>query len=311
MRTLVSALEGAKKALLLGIGGGGDIVGTIPTSGLLRSFGVDYVMGGLSWERAAVDSVPGPRRFEETRGARKLNDVVWFAKGDTVTATGVRFAESGVAEFYGRETLLIDINHGVEGVVEGLLHAAGQLEADLILGIDVGGDAIAFGDEPGLVSPLADSIMTASLAKLEPQVPTIMGVFGFGSDGELTQEELERSLRTIAGEGGLMGSWGITHEILHEMERVTEIVPTEASRLPVDYLRGALGREATIRGGRRNVILSVASTVTFYLSPRVVFDRVSRTARAVAECRSLEEANSILHGLGIRTELDLEYELLA
>jgi len=284
-------------------------VGTVPTAGLLRAFGVGYVMGGLSWERSTIDPVPGPRTFEETRGGRRLNDTVWFATADTVTSTGVRFAESGVAEFYGRDTLLVDVNRGVEGVVDGLLHAAEELRADLIIGIDVGGDAVAFGSEKGLMSPLADSIMTASLAKIGREMPVIMGVFGFGSDGELTLTELESSFRVIANEGGLMGAWGITEEVLREMEGITTTVPTEASRLPVDYIKGAV-EKAAIRGGRCSVVLSAAMTVTFYISPTVVFEKVSTMARALADCKSLVDANDILHGLGIRTELDLEYDKL-
>ena len=159
--------------MLIGIGGGGDIVGTIPTSDLLGLFDIECVLGGHSWERSVIDPMPGPRKFDEVRNARKLNEVVWFANKDTVTSTGVRFAESGVAEVLGEETLLINIHPGPEAVADGILHAAGELGADLIIGIDVGGDLLALGNEPGLMSPLADSIMTASFAMLEKRMPAI------------------------------------------------------------------------------------------------------------------------------------------
>lgn len=306
--TLEAILKGSKKAILIGMGGGGDIVGTIPTASLLRLFGVECVLGGLPWERFVIDPVPGPRTFDETVGAVKLNERVWYATSETATSTGVRFAESIVAEIYGAPTLLVDIHGGARGVRDGLLDAASKLGADLIVGIDVGGDAIAFGDEPGLTSPLADSITTSALAMLEAHIPTVMGVFGFGSDGELTQGELERSLAAIACEGGLLGSWGITHEALRELDEVCSRVPTEASRLPVDYLRGRVGEVGFIRSGKRSVKLSVASTVTFYISPGVVARKISKPARAVADCSTLEEANEALHAIGLCTELDLERE---
>ncbi|KAB2823543.1 MAG: DUF1152 domain-containing protein, partial [Candidatus Dadabacteria bacterium] len=164
--SLRQIISNSKRAILIGIGGGGDIVGTIPTADLLGMFGILCEFGGLSWERSVIDPMPGPRKFDEVRNARKLNDAVWFANKDTVTSTGVRFAESGVAEVLGRETLLIDINPGPRAVAEGILHAAEVLDADLIIGIDVGGDLLAFGNEPGLMSPLADSIMTAAFAVL-------------------------------------------------------------------------------------------------------------------------------------------------
>jgi hypothetical protein len=308
-RTLENIFKNSKRAILLGIGGGGDIVGTIPTAKLLENFGVENVMGGLSWERSVIDPVPGPRNFHETLNARKINDTVWYTNQKTTTSTGVRFAESWIAEFYGRETLLVDINCGAKEVVKGLLDAADKLDADLIVGIDVGGDAIAFGNEPGIMSPLADAIMTASLSELEKRMPTVMGVFGFGCDGELTMPELEKSIRKIAREGGLLGSWGITHDTLKELEKVVEIVPTEASRLPVEAAKGIFNR-TTIRSGRRSVSLSVISTITFYLSPSVVFEKISKPARTISDCRSLAEANEALHNLGLKTELDYELERL-
>ncbi len=308
-KSLESLIRQGTKALLIGIGGGGDVVGTIPTAHLLGMFGIECVYGGLSWERSVFDPVPGPRNYEETVNARKLNDVVWYANKDTATSTGVKYAESGMSEVIGEETLLIDINGGPGAVTEGLLDAATKLGADLIFGIDVGGDVIALGDEPGLMSPLADSIMTAALAETDKTVPTVMGLFGFGSDGELTQKELERSIQLVAREGGLLGSWGITRGAMVDLEKAIATVPTEASRLPVLYAKGEY-EDTTIRSGRRTVSLCASSTVTFYLSPTVMYEKISKMARSVANAKSLEEANSALHELGIHTELDIEIERL-
>jgi hypothetical protein len=306
-KSLRQIITNSRKAILIGVGGGGDIVGTIPTSDLLGMFGIECVLGGLSWERSVIDPIPGPRKFDEVRNARKLNEAVWFANKDTVTSTGVRFAESGVAEVLGKETLLIDIHPGPEAVAEGILHAAGELGADLIIGIDVGGDLLAFGNEPGLMSPLADSVMTAAFATLEKRMPTIMGLFGYGSDGELTQDELERSMSILAREGGLLGSWGITREALSLLEKLIAVVPTEASRAPALYAKGELP-DATIRSGRRQVSLSMSSTVTYYFSPGVLYEKLSVMSRAVSKAGSLEEANECLHALGIYTEYDIELD---
>ena len=309
MKSLKEIIEGSRKALVIGIGGGGDIVGTVPTADLLGIFGVESVLGGLSWERSVIDPVPGPRTFDEVRNARKLNDVVWFANKDTVTSNGVRFAESGVAEVLGEETLLIDINYGPAAVAEGILHAAEELGADLIVGVDVGGDLLALGGEPGLMSPLADSIMTAAFARIERRMPAVMGLFGFGSDGELTREELERSMSVLAREGGLLGAWGITSEALALLEKLIAVVPTEASRAPALYAKGEFP-ETAIRSGTRQVSLSMSSTVTFYFLPGVLYEKLSVISRAVTDAESLLQANECLHRLGIRTEYDLELEKL-
>jgi hypothetical protein len=306
-RSLENIIKKSKRAIIIGIGGGGDIVGTIPTSKLLEMFGIDCILGGLPWERSVFDPVPGPRVFSEIKKLRPLNDTVWFANKDTVTATGVRFAETEMAEIYEKEMLLVDITKGVTGVVNGLNKAMSELNADLLIGIDVGGDSIGFGDEKGLASPLADAIMTASLSELSRKYHTLLGIFGYGSDGELTPDELERSFSLISREGGFLGAWGITPEILSEMEMVISKIPTEASRIPVECAKGERG-EKYIRRETRKVYLSTASTVTFYLSPVVVVEKVSKPARLVLGSKSLDEANEALHSIGLFTELDLERE---
>ena len=305
--SLEKILKDSSKAIVIGIGGGGDIVGTIPTAGLLKMLGIDYVLGGIPWERSVFDPVPGPRKFEETVNTRKLNDTVWYCNKETRTSTGVVFAESGVAEVLECETLLVDINYGPEATALGIIDAAEKLGADLVIGIDVGGDAIATGEEDGILSPLADSTMIAALYEVNKKITTIAGVFGFGSDGELTLSELENSIKLIALNGGILGSWGITQEILSLMERVVEVVPTEASRSPVIYAKGEFNG-VPIRSGMRFVNLNYSSTVTIYIDPDVLFEKVSKLARAIAGSSSIEEANEKLNGLGIKSELDLEKE---
>jgi len=306
-KSLREILKSSKKALLIGIGGGGDIVGTIPTADLLEMFDIECVFGGLSWERFTYDPVPGPRKFHETENVRKLNDVVWFANKHSMAQSGARFAEAGFAEVIGTETLLVGIESGPQAVADGILDAAQKLGADLVIGVDVGGDVIAQGHEPGLMSPLADSIMTAAFAGLEQKIPSLIGLFGYGSDGELTLDELEASIKVKLKTGAVLGSWGITHDALLRLEEMIAVVPTEASRLPVDFFKGEF-EETSIRNGTRPVSLSISSTVTFYFSPSSLFEN-SKLAQAVYKCKDIEEANDALHLLDIRTELDLERDL--
>ena len=61
-----------KKALLIGIGGGADIVGTIPTKILLESYGIKSILGGIPWERYSIDPYPGPRPFSQIINKQKL-----------------------------------------------------------------------------------------------------------------------------------------------------------------------------------------------------------------------------------------------
>ncbi len=93
---LEKILKNSKKAILLGIGGGGDIVGTLPTANLLKINGIQCVLGGLSWERFVIDPDPGPRKLEESRNVCEINDVVWECSKDSATRGGSRFAEAGM-----------------------------------------------------------------------------------------------------------------------------------------------------------------------------------------------------------------------
>jgi hypothetical protein len=135
----------------------------------------------------------------------------------------------------------------------------------------------------------------------------LWSMFGYGSDGELTVEEIEAALSRMAKAGGLLGAWALTQQAVAELEQVIKTVPTEASAIPVECARGAWG-ERGIRQDQRRVKLTPLTTLTFFLSPTILFETLSRPAQAVKESSSLEEANDALHAIGIKTELDLERE---
>jgi len=304
--SLEELLRAATHALVVGVGGGGDVVGALATARFLEFVGPRFTLGGVSWERVVHDPVPGPRKLSEVRNVAVLHPFAWMANRDSQTDTGVFFAESLMAAAIGHDVLLIDINGGVNGVVDGLETAIEKLDIDLLVGIDVGGDSLAQGTEPGLRSPLADSIMLAAFTELEKRGRrTLWGVFGYGSDGELTVDEIETALSKIAASGGLLGAWGLTPKIADELEEVVKTVPTEASAIPLQCFRGASGTKK-IRDGDRSLKLTPLTALTFFMAPMKLYETLSRPAQAVRQSSSLEEANDALHAMGIRTELDYE-----
>jgi hypothetical protein len=307
-QSLEDLIKASSRALVIGVGGGGDVVGALGAARFLEFCGLKFVLGGLSWERFVYDPLPGPRRLEEVENVRPLHPFAWIANPQSRTRTGVSFAESKMAAAIGQDVLLVDINGGVKGVVEGIEIALGQFEADFLVGLDVGGDSLARGAESGLRSPLADSVMLAAFAELQERGHrTIWGVFGYGSDGELSVDEIEEALSKLAAAGGLLGAWSLTPKIAAELERVIKTVPTEASAIPVQCFHGAWGN-TRIRTDQRNVKLTPLSALTFFLSTMILYRTLSRPAQAVRRSSSLEEANNALHALGIKTELDLERE---
>lgn len=307
--SLENILNNTKKALLIGIGGGGDIIGTIPTAGLFRMFGIKCYFAGLPWERSVVDPAPGPRSYNQIRNIKKFNERIWIANPETTTDSGIKFAESYFAGLINDDVYLVDLSCGTTGVYTGLKDFTQKMDIDLIVGIDVGGDCISFGNEPGLQSPLADSIMVAALYRLSGYIRNVIGLFGCGSDGELSFNELENSLSTIANYGGYHGAWGVTSEILSEMQRAVSIIPTEASRVGIDASMGKLN-DLKIRSGTRFIKPVFSSNVTYYLSTSVIYEKISVTARTVHNTKTFDEANLELNRFGLTTEYDLELEKL-
>ena len=116
--SLEDKIRASSRALVIGIGGGGDVAGALTNARFLEFCGLQFVLGGLSWERRVFDPVPGPRMLSEVENVRDLHPYVWMANADSRTRNGVYFAESRMASFLGEEILLVDISGGVRGVVK-------------------------------------------------------------------------------------------------------------------------------------------------------------------------------------------------
>src|SRR3954470_24390258 len=303
-------LATAKRPLVIGIGGGGDVVGALAVAEHCRLFhGANPIVGGVTWERTPVDPEPGPRRADEIENAMPLAPGILAAGGDTVIAgRDIPFAETRVAGLLGVQTVLVDVTIGPRRIADGLQAAIEAIECDLIVFLDVGGDALAHGDEPGLGSPLCDAVMLAAADLLaERDVPVLGALFGTGCDGELTPTEVLERLAEVGIAGGLAGAVGLTPEVASLLEQAIEVVPTEASAQAVRAFRGISG-EVPIREGRRTVVLSPLAAVTFFFLVPAAVRSAARLALAVREAADLDADNAILRSLGVRTELDWETE---
>lgn len=301
----------SKRPLVIGIGGGGDVVGALATAEAMRLYhGARPVVGGVAWERRVIDPLPGPRSTEEISGAHPIAPCVLLATGDAhVTQSHVSFAEAHMARYLQDNTLLLDILSGPRALAEGLEIAAEQLDADMMAFVDVGGDSLAHGDEPGLASPLCDAVMLAAAACVSRRrrYPVLGGIFGAGCDGELTIDELLARISEIAAAGGMAGARGLTQPVVERLEAAVRYVPTEASAQALRCFHGESG-VTTIRAGQRAVPLSPVGAMTLYFDAEAAVASAARLAALVTEATSLEQANEILHHRGIGTELDLETE---
>jgi hypothetical protein len=294
----------ARRALVLGIGGGGDVVGSIGVGRRCEALGTEFVLGGVAWERLPIDPVPGPRPAEQIHGGRRAGARAVIADGKTSTPEGVLFSESHVAAHLGTETVLIDVTAGAVGAAEGIAAAAAELGCDLVVYADVGGDAIATGVEPGLGSPLCDAVMLAAGHRLRAELDGVTCVIGAGCDGELTIAEVLDRIGALTEARSWIGAFQIEADAAEEILRAAEPTGTEAS---VQLARSALGArgEVEIRGGRRHLVLSPLSALGFCFDLEAALPQLPLVA-AVLESETLEQGRDALNDLGVSTELDYE-----
>jgi hypothetical protein len=297
----------AQRLLVVGIGGGGDVAGALAAAQAACALGTEAVVGGLTWERRPVDPLPGPRRLDEVTGlTARLHDAVALAGPETAGPGGFRFCEADMSAFLGEPTVLVDPNPGPAAIAAGLDAAAAHLGCDLVVLLDVGGDVLAHGDEPGLASPLADATVLAAAPRMA--TPVIGIVFGTGCDGELTPAEVAERVAEVTAAGGALGDLPLPAAALDRVEAALAHVTTEASAMAVRCARGETGL-AEIRGGRRTVPLTPDGGRLICFDPTVALRSAARLAAAVADAPDLEAAQAVLTGLGVRTELDYEREL--
>jgi hypothetical protein len=306
---VIGRIQAARRALVLGIGGGGDVVGALAISRLCESLGTPCALGGVAWERFAIDPRPGPRPLGEIRGGERLDGGAVLADGETTTDDGVAFAEAGAASFLEAPTALIDVTCGAAGASGGIAAAMESLECDLLVGVDVGGDVLGRGDEEGLASPLCDAVMVAAMLEGTGESDPILAMIGAGCDGELAPAQVLERVAALGRAGAWLGTWGMPPEVAAELERAADRVPTEASLMVARCARGETGR-VPIRGGRRHVELGPVGALAFFFDPIGALDELP-LAQAVRGSDSIDAARDELAALGVRTELDYERDRAA
>ena len=172
--------------------------------------------------------------------------------------------------------------------------------------VDVGGDVLGAGHEPGLASPLCDAVMLAAGALLQRRGATVLGaVFGPGCDGELTLEELLGRLALLAGAGALLRDRG-PHARRGGPGRARGGGDPDRGQRPGRAVCARRVGNRDIRGGRRTVQLTPFGAATVYFDPQGALESAAPLARELLDAPDLAAAQERLHALGVRTELDYE-----
>jgi len=298
----VAKLREAERVVVVGAGGGGDVITAFIFCKTLEEFiGVRECLPlGVLWERWVVDPYPGPVPIASVRNAR-LSKCVWVS-GDTYVVRGkysFKPHTAYVAEKLKKEVPAVTLERSVGGVYECFEELVRGREA-ILINLDVGGDILAEGWEDNLWSPLADSITLAATAKMKG----LVGVSALGADGELPQNIVLQKINEVISAGGYVGALGFWTHHANLYEDLIDRVKTEASRAPYLVLRGYVGTKE-IRGGSRTIEVNALTLITFLLKSESLM-KMNKLAQAISDTNSLAEAWSISKRLGIPTELDLE-----
>ncbi|MFI6042612.1 DUF1152 domain-containing protein [Nocardia sp. NPDC051321] len=149
-------------------------------------------LASYSWDRFIVDPTPGPRSYNDFDGLTIHHEFV-----AEVTASA-RLRGPGwstlppLVRYLAHPLLLMDPAGGAAGLAAQFRAASQVFDADTLIVIDVGGDVLAEGHEPGLRSPLGDSLTLAAAVQTGLLVQLLIA--GVGLDGELTPRELSTLL---------------------------------------------------------------------------------------------------------------------
>lgn len=285
--------------LFVAAGGGGDALGVLLARQILEPEvdDGDVLVTTCAWERLRIDPVPGPRSRGDFVGLRLVDGVRAEMSTTADTLPPGRSVLPRLAGDVEARLFLHDLSDGAVGLARQLQHLARALGVDSLTVVDVGGDVVARGDEPGLLSPLADSLTLA--AAFLSALPVRLAVVGPGVDGELAAEQVIAILRALgARHAGTLGS--------ADVNRVSDSLswhPTEATTLAAAAASGLRGAVEMRRGQTPVPVTELSATVWF-------LDVVERhdfpLAEALIDTRSLGSAETIIRGMTTVDELDYE-----
>jgi hypothetical protein len=296
--------------LVFGAGGGGDVVGALHIFNKLKSMGANVYLGALVWERYVVDPHPGPIPLIAFFDVEPISETAAIGDGKS---RAYRYGREiipqviRIATALGEKVILLDGSRGGEGLAIGLRSVVDYLNIKTVIGVDVGGDILAKGNEDSLWSPLADALSLYAINKVDGE--KIIAVHAPGVDGELPEDLVYNYISEIAENKGFITSIGLDRNDFILYEKIKNKVITEASRIPIEAFRGYNGK-ITIRNGTREVNVSPCTTITFLLDAKATYHH-SQVASMVAGTRHIGEASRKLNEKCIYTEYDLEKDIAA
>ncbi|MFI6979898.1 DUF1152 domain-containing protein [Embleya sp. NPDC050154] len=276
-------------------GGGGDAVAAAMIHAAEHGTDQEALILTYSWDRLLIDPRPGPRSAADFTGLETLAPgVLTFRPTSALVDPAGSSTLPRLSGEIRPAIALLDPYRGADSLTEQITAAITYTSADAIEIIDIGGDVIARGDEPGLRSPLADALTLAACANAN--VPTVVTVAGPGLDGELPEAEVLSRLGDPA--------FTLMPEQTTAFLPIFTWHPSEATALLSAAARGTRGI-CEIRDAGLPVALTDASPGVYRLDLDDAL-AINLLARRLIATTSLNQAEQITRDVCGFSELDHE-----
>lgn len=302
--SLLDASKTIKGAFLLGCGGGGDIIQTIPVMNYLRHLGVyRFVLGEYCikwWDKLGF--VPFGCEIinlDRLQPSERLNDNVVLVYPDTKiergdsevqpkSSEGTALYEAVVAKETGMPVVSINVANGAQGILEGIKDVMEKYDLDLFITVDIGADAFYSGEETSVQSPLADAFSLYVANELNGYY----ALTGYACDAEIPNAHLDVNVGKVMKAGGYLGAHGLTPEDVSDLSGVLEYFPDEAVEMwPRDAAQGKLGTHYC--KGLWHMYVSPLAAVTMFFDPEKISE-LNPIPDAIAHTTSLYAAEQVI-----------------
>ncbi|MHA6780304.1 DUF1152 domain-containing protein [Pseudonocardia saturnea] len=268
------------RTLIVAAGGGGDAITGAAIAGRQGTSNPPVVMT-YSWDRLMVDPLPGPRIAADFTGLHQLAPHVLEVVATTTPTGGAGSSLPRLAAEMPARLLLLDPSGGAVGMARQIAAAAEFFHLDDIDLIDVGGDALTNGADPGLRSPLADQLAIA--ACIRTGIPTRLLIAGAGLDGELPAAVVRERLAQLDAQH----LPPLDAEAIAPVRHVFGWHPSEASGLLAAAAAGRRGR-VEVRDAGDHVEMTDTTTMLCAVDAKRAAEMTP--AAHLADAASLDDA---------------------
>lgn len=298
----------SKRALIMGLGGGGDVIQGIPLGRLFRQLNFEEIyIGGVNCQWWMPDGKPQSDVFGVSVLGPTLYDIDQLSRTDLLAPNirkvttnsqlnGCQPAEAVLADMLPGTPFVASLLNGPVGLAHGLKQFVEERQIDLVVGVDIGSDSFHRGDEVQLAhTSLVDFMSIGAL--LELPCPVFYGVSGYGCDGEMQISELDERVGVVMAAGGYLGAHGLTQGDVAEMIAACEAYPDPVEPLAPLAAKGELGLRRVNTHGPWGTPVHVGplAAVMLFFDPAVMAKTVSHGIMKLRSAESLEEAERIFH----------------